>query len=452
MSAGPIFAFVLGLLLIIAAGWVSWRKPTVLLAVALASLSVRPQLLVGGAAVGYDWGLSHTLLLLALMVNALRFGIRRSMYWPVAGLIAAFALSLAAGDLHPKLTLGFMVMSLGVFALPWCCTSVILEPGSRRALALVIALTPLLSVALGALMTAAGIGPGFIELDRVAGATGTAAAFAVLAFAGFAVALHEMSRPGRPLAGALAVINLALVIISGTRMAIAASAVFLMAYLAFSDSLRQRLRAQRARTASGVAVILAVLLWYWPTLEDRLFQHGDLETVLTGETDLTVNLSGRDDIWEFYFEEFTFSPLFGRGIGAGFVAAADWLRWPRKTPHNEYLHLLVSVGVIGFVLCAAAIAVWYRRLLQMAADNDRPFLIALIPAMGVFAITEDVLVFSTGLAMFVYLGVLLTKRSPEAMFRHANKRHRRRPRRAIRGRVAPARREQTGRRPGASMA
>ena len=50
----------------------------------------------------------------------------------------------------------------------------------------------------------------------------------------------------------------------------------------------------------------------------------------------------------------------------------------------------------------------------MASDNDHKFLIALLPAIGVFAITEDVLVFPTGPALFAYLGALLTKRSAEA--------------------------------------
>jgi hypothetical protein len=75
---------VLGIVVIIAAGWISWRNPTVLLVVALASLSVRPQLFFGGPSVGYDWGLHHALLLLALTVNALRFGLWRNLYWPVA--------------------------------------------------------------------------------------------------------------------------------------------------------------------------------------------------------------------------------------------------------------------------------------------------------------------------------------------------------------------------------
>jgi O-antigen ligase len=301
---------------------------------------------------------------------------------------------------------------------------VVLEPGSRRVYALVIALTPLLSVAIGALMAVAGIRAGFPHYERLEGATGNAAAFAILAFAGFVVALHELSRPGRPFAGALAAVNLALVILSGTRMAIAASALFLITYLALSETLRERLRAHRARTATGIAVVVAALLWYWPTLESRLFEAGrDLETVAMD--DVGVNLSGRDDVWKFYFEEFTFSPLFGRGMGAGFVAAADWVPWQRKTPHNEYLHLLVNTGVVGFGLCAAAIFVWYRNLVRVASDNDHKFLIALLPALGAFAITEDVLVFPTGLALFAYLGILLTRRATEASSRATRPRRRR---------------------------
>jgi hypothetical protein len=424
VSAGSIVVAALAVGLAVSAAWLSWRRPTVLLAIALASLAVRPQLFFGGPAVGYEWGLQHTLLLLALVVNALRHGVRRSINWPLVALIAAFALALAAGDLHAELTFPYMAMSLAILALPWCFTSVVLEPGSRRVYALVIALTPLLSVAIGALMAVAGIRAGFPHYERLEGATGNAAAFAILAFAGFVVALHELSRPGRPFAGALAAVNLALVILSGTRMAIAASALFLITYLALSETLRERLRAHRARTATGIAVVVAALLWYWPTLESRLFEAGrDLETVAMD--DVGVNLSGRDDVWKFYFEEFTFSPLFGRGMGAGFVAAADWVPWQRKTPHNEYLHLLVNTGVVGFGLCAAAIFVWYRNLVRVASDNDHKFLIALLPALGAFAITEDVLVFPTGLALFAYLGILLTRRATEASSRATRPRRRR---------------------------
>ena len=121
-------------------------------------------------------------------------------------------------------------------------------------------------------------------------------------------------------------------------------------------------------------------------------------------------MSGRDDLWDFYLEEFMLSPLFGRGLGVAYVAGADWLvDWPRNTPHNEYLHLLVAGGAVGFRLCMAAIALWYRQLLTTAPENDRPFLLALAPALALQAFTADVLIYWSSLGLFAYLGVLLTR-------------------------------------------
>jgi hypothetical protein len=41
--------------------WISWRKPTLVFLIALAALAIRPQLLSGGQAIGYEWGLHQTL-------------------------------------------------------------------------------------------------------------------------------------------------------------------------------------------------------------------------------------------------------------------------------------------------------------------------------------------------------------------------------------------------------
>ena len=125
-----------------------------------------------------------------------------------------------------------------------------------------------------------------------------------------------------------------------------------------------------------------------------------------------LNMSGRQNLWPFYYQEFLLSPIVGRGLGAGFVAAADWL--PGLTaPHNEYLHVLVDGGVIGFILVAGAIVLWYRELLRLAAPGDRPCLLALIPAAAVYSITDNLSFYTSALPVYAYLGVLLT-RSPLA--------------------------------------
>jgi len=384
----------------------SWRLPALPMALGLLCLAVRPELLLGGTIGQQDWGVARTLLVLGLVANALRYGVRRQANWPIAALLAVLVLSPVLGDPPPKLTPLLMLAGFAVLALPWAFTNVVLAPGSRRGYAALLAALPLLSAVFGVLVGLAeptpswGFDGSFEGVYRFGGALHNAEAFALLAFAGLAVALHETTRPGRPYAGWLALINLILVILSGTRMTILAALVLLVAYGSLSQALREALQRRRWFAGSAAAALVAVVVIYWPSLQQRLF-------AADGEG---VNMSGRDELWNFYIEEFMLSPLFGRGLGVAYVAGTDWLAgWPRTTPHNEYLHLLVAGGAVGFLLCMAGIALWYRQLLMTVPDNDRPFLLALAPALGLQAFTADVLIYWSCLGLFAYLGVMLTR-------------------------------------------
>jgi hypothetical protein len=380
--------------------WLGWRLPTGLLLLALAGLAIRPQIYFGAPEVGLGWGLHQTLLLVALLVNAAKRGVRKTINWPILALAAVFALNLAFSDLDPKVRPVLMASAFGVLALPWAFTQVVLAPGSRRVLALTIAFLAILSVAIEAVLALLGMRAFFAH--RLEGMTGNAAVFALLAFTGFAVALHESTRRGRPFLGVLAAVNLALVVLSGTRMAILASGLFLAVYLLASPALREQWRKRWIEAAVGAGLVLAAAWYYWPTLRWRAFEsRGD-----------GIRLSGRDELWPFYYDQFLMSPTFGRGLGAGFVGALHWLDFAVPAPHNEYLHLLVVGGVVGAAACFVAIFLWFRQLWRTVAANDRSFLLALMPALASYAVTDNVLVYATGLALFAYLGVLLTRSAP----------------------------------------
>lgn len=386
-----VLAVGLGALLLGLALWVSWRRPALIFVPALASLAVRPQLLWGDRNIGYEWGLPQTLLVVALVVNALHFGLRKSVNWPIAALIVVFGLNLLFGDLHRDLTTGLMLTSLSLLALPFALTHVILAPDSRRVCTLVIAFTPLLSVAIGALLQVTGIQTTFAGVhDRLEGATGNAAVFGALAFAGFAVALHESAvRPqGRPWMGALASMNLVLVILSGTRMSVLASAALLLTYVLTSEQFRELLRRSRTMVFVGICLIGLAVTLYAPTLYSRVFAG-----------------FGRSGIWERFYEEFWRSPIFGRGIGSAFIAQNP-LELLFAAPHNEYLHLLVVGGALGFVLCMVGMALWYLDLLRTAAAHDRGFLMAVAAALVIYATTDNILVYPTALGLFAYLGII----------------------------------------------
>jgi O-antigen ligase len=380
--------------------WLGWRWPTALMLVALAALAVRPQIYFGAPDVGLGWGMHQTLLLVALLVNAAKHGARRTINWPILALALVFALNLAFSNLDPKVKPALMASAFGVLALPFAFTQVVLAPGSRRVLALTIAALPLLSVAIEGVLTLLGK-RAFFEF-RLQGMTGNAAVFALLAFTGFAVALHESTRRGRPFLGVLAALDLALVVLSGTRMAIFASGLFLAVYLLASPALRAQWRKRWIEAGIGAGLVAAAAWYYWPTLRWRTFEpRGD-----------GFRLSGRDEIWPLYYDQFQMSPVFGRGLGAGFVGAQYWLEYGVPAPHNEYLHLLVVGGVVGAALCFLAIALWCRELWRKAAAHDRTFLLALLPAFAAYAVIDNVLIYATGLALFAYLGVLLTRAGP----------------------------------------
>jgi teichuronic acid biosynthesis protein TuaE len=391
LVAGPLVALVL---------WLSWRHPAWVLLVALASFAIRPEILWDGPGMGYEWGLHHTLLALALVVNGARHGIRSAVNWPLLALIATLALSLAFGDLHPELTLPFMLMSLAILALPFTVTQVNLAPGSRHLLAPAIAAVPLLSVAIGLVLELASIGNLFWGaqwgLHRLQGATGHPTALAFMAVAGLAVAAHEWARGGRAWAPCLALANLLLIILSGTRMAIFASAVFLLAYALISPAVRALLRTRRLLLLVGGGATALTLVLYWPILQGRLFS-----------SEGGIGMSGREEVWPFYLEQVLLSPIFGRGPGAGFIAGAD-LSDGFPVPHNEYLHLLVIGGVVGAALCLAGIGLWYRQLLRASSPDDRELLLALIPALAVYAMTDNVWFYWSVLPLYAYLGLLAT--------------------------------------------
>lgn len=383
-------------------GWLLWCRPTEAFVICLTSLTLRPQLLWDGPRVSYHWDIQHTLMLLALLTNAAHFGFRRTMNWPILALLLTLGTSLAFGNPHPSLNPAHMLASFAFLALPFCFAQVRLEPGSRRRYGSMIAAMPLLSIALGVVLQALHVSTLFMQNDwsddyRLQGAVGDPEAMGVLACVGFAVALHEASRPRRPLAIYVAAANGMTVLLSGTRMAIASAVLFGFAYGAASADIRGKLSKRRWLVVSSAAVLCLTLWWYGPFLATRLLDEGGIQ------------LSGRDLAWNLYLEEFEKSPAFGRGIGAESLVLDDTLGWERKTPHNEYIRFLTTGGIFGAFVILVALVLWFRGLLVSVSLNDRPFVIAAVLALPAFAFTQDILTYWTSLGLFVYLSVILTQ-------------------------------------------
>jgi O-antigen ligase len=400
MSLGP--AIPIGARALAAFTRLGRRWPSVFLAIVLASFAIGPQWVLARELPNRLLVLAipaqQLLLIAALAANAVRYGIRPKVAsWPLIAVLLLLVQSALVADLDPRLTLARMAIAALGLALPWSLAGVVVEPGTRARYALLIALLPSLCVALGLALQAAGLHAAYTgaghRVLRLHGAS-NAGWLACLALAGFAIALHEAIRARRADFACLAGINVVVGVLTGGRMGVAAGAVFTVAYCLLDDGLRARLgRARWRSVALGAAAALLLLGW----LIMQSYQ----------EPEDSLDMSGRDTIWAGYFEQVRESPVFGHGVGAAALVTNYF-----KLPHNVYLRLMVEGGAVGCLLYGGAILLWGRRVVARADPSERAFVYALLLALAVYALTDNLLTMPSALMPFFYLALMLGQPYP----------------------------------------
>jgi O-antigen ligase len=383
----------------VALGWLGWRRPAAFLAIVLASFAIGPQWILAGylprSLLALALPAQKGLLLAAVAANAVRFGLRRDIVsWPLLAVALLAAQSVVLADLEPRLTLSAMAFAALDLALPWSLVYLVVAPGSRARYALLMALLAAACVAAGLVLHLVDVrGLYFGSATRGLRLNGASNAgwLACLAFAGFAIALHEAVRRRHLGFACLAAGNVLIAVLTGGRMGIGACLVLAVAYLGFARPAQRRI-GRRGVIAMGIGGALGLFL-----LSASLVQgyHADR----LGDV---FSLSGRDTIWAGYFQQFLDSPLFGRGLGAGALGASYF-----DLPHNDYLRLLVEGGVVGLVIYGGAVLLWGRRVIALVAPKERPFVRALFLALAVYALTDNVLTMAPALVPFVYLALIL---------------------------------------------
>lgn len=391
---------IVGLLCALALLWIAYHAPSAFFLAVLASFAIGLSWLLDDhlsrAQLAWVDPAHKSLLVIALIAHALRYGVRAEPpSWPVLAVALLLLQTMVLAGPDPALAPHQIVLAAFGLALPWLLVHMVLAPGTRDRSARMIMLLPVLCLGIGVITDLLGLFSAHVDGVRLQGATNSGW-FGFLAFVGFAVATHEAVRTSRPQLAGLAVLNLSLVILSGGRMAMIASVVHALAYGLASRDAWARLRRFAPALVLGGALVVLVFVLYLPLLEDRSLRGGGTE----------LNLSGRDDLWSGYLQMFAESPLFGHGLGA--TATGSYF----QLPHNEYLRLLVEGGAIGFVLFAGALVLWGRAMLTCVHAIERPFLIALFLALGVYAVTDNVLIMSPAMVAFAYLAVVLSEPGP----------------------------------------
>jgi O-antigen ligase len=380
----------------------SYRWRTLVLLLTILSFAVAPEYHWDFEIAGLGLGAVQKLLLIAaILMNAVRFGLRVFWNWPILALSAILLATFVFADLHRHLTASLIIKSFASMVLPWVFAHVVLQPGSRKVYTAALCLTAPVSILIGVLaglQSPAGEFETFGDVIRLRGA-GSPATLGVLGFAGVVFSLYEGIRAGRSQFFFLGAINLAILSLSGARMAILAACIVLLTYVALSPNARAMLVRHRTAVLQGAAVASAGLLIGIPSMFTRSTTQG------SGLT------TGRIEVWALYFQEFLLAPIFGRGIGAGHVAAVDWFaNEAMRAPHNEYLHILVVGGVVGFVLFFGAVFCWARSVLRLLRKReDQLFFGALLLGLAIFAVTENILTMSNALVVYAYIAVMLTR-------------------------------------------
>jgi O-antigen ligase len=378
----------------------------------LATFAVGPQWLLAGQVspeiLAWAAPAQMLLLLAALLTSGAHFGVRLDLVnWPLLAVLWLLLQSLVLADLDPAITPSALLAAALGFALPWCLIHVVLEPGSRRLYALLIALLPTFCVAAGAgleMLDAYALFSGSKGRgDRLHGAS-NAGWLAFLGFIGFAVALHEAIRRRRFEFAGLAGLNVLLIILSGGRMGLIACGILSVAYVLLTPGLRTTPALLGLLAAVGAGTVLVALDLDLPIHE------------LAQDPSRLLDPNGRDRLWRDYLEDFRASPMFGRGLGAAEHADAY-----HALPHNEYLRLLVDAGLFGTVLYLAAVGAWGRRVLTLIRASERGFVLALFLALAVYALTDNVLLMPAGLIPFFYLAVMRVPRSRRSRHRRAER-------------------------------
>jgi O-antigen ligase len=257
----------------------------------------------------------------------------------------------------------------------------------------ILAATVVGSVLYAASVALGGLGGGTVVGNR------SFALFALTPLAWYAAGW----RANEPRARTISLVLLALVVASLSRTSIFASALILAAVFMKGTGGERLLRACVA-VAGSCAVVILVIQYVHP-LHDR-FAQGDLYNF----DGVSINLTGRSEIWAATWSSALNSPWIGHGAGSANNLVGSIFGVGIGLPHNDYLRLFHDFGVIGillwiFVVVSVTFELWSSAN-KHPRSQARPQIAALlaIGALSMSMATDNPI---TYMSVMAPLGALL---------------------------------------------
>ncbi|MHA1758055.1 MAG: O-antigen ligase family protein [Promethearchaeota archaeon] len=175
-----------------------------------------------------------------------------------------------------------------------------------------------------------------------------------------------------------------------------------------------------------MVVIISTIYFYYP-LKDRMFHNTDLNLsdLLSSPNEAlkSINLSGREILWGYLWNDFISNSRINLFLGVGVGATSPYFKKLEEqysiiggVAHNEYLRLLVEIGVIGLILFLVAnikFLVDMFRKIKFYKDNSEIKILSytafsLIIGYLVIAITDNPLDYYANFSQYVFAFIALT--------------------------------------------
>lgn len=333
----------------------------------------------------------------------LRYGFQAAINWPFLAFSAILIVSLVVLPMGRVSTTAEMIRSFVGSTAPFVIAFAAAPRGFWSTLCKATVLVPLISAAVGLMITLTGLYPAFDNNWRFQGLHSPPFLAGFCTTAIFAATL-EYLRTWKTRWLVLGCAVLAVLLASQARAPLIAVSLFLVVVLVVSD--RRTFPAKRKvdLMMGGLlpaAVVLGPLLVF---ASDRLFGTGD---------GAGVNMSGRDVIWPYFLDAIETRPLFGYGLGAGKLIVNPEDPQIRlinsNAAHNEYLRLSVDAGIIGCAMIFVSLVVWVWVGTRRAAPVDRLVLRAAILAALVHSGFDNTLIASTAVVQFTWFAAALAR-------------------------------------------
>lgn len=332
--------------------------------------------------------LQKILVLMGIAISVALIGFRVPP-WPVFAIFGVFGVALVLGLTLDRSGFGgegsTVLRGTAGYVYAWCAFFVDWRRVTEEARALALACAPLLALLIslpltlgghasfimheytGALRLAAGMPPAYVAALALFGVIGASWLWVL----------------GNSWGLWLAVVNLAICAMTGTRGATLAAGVVFLGVLIVA--IVKRLRQWRLGIGVGALGLVAGVIVFLP-----LF----LKRFTSSEHDAGA-LSGRSEAWAYFLSRYQEHPWIGYGPGGATILAQEsgnsTIMRSFVSPHSAYISLLVDIGaplLVAFLLSLVTL-LWKRY--WCTTINYRPVLLIIIGAVLLYGAFDNLL-------------------------------------------------------------